>query len=209
LIQLLLTKKYMMPLMLLHPVMAASVGVGYWAGWRFRTQKDARVFDPRRTLEPPLAADERRTYKTLLDQAKRALASEEFAATDMKWRKVRAVAQPSVDENGKPVLRLQEAESTIEIGLCRENLLDQQTPPQFVQQLLITGLEDLLPPGSPSRASQAEVENDWKLLQQTLASGRKHERKFQVQRAFLTTTRSCATIHRVSRFPHSSLLLVL
>jgi hypothetical protein len=66
----------------------------------------------RRTLEPPLAANERRTYKTLLAQAKRALASEEFAATDMKWRKVGAVAEPSVDQNGRLVLRLQEAEST-------------------------------------------------------------------------------------------------
>jgi hypothetical protein len=168
----LLTKKYMMPLMLLHPVMAASVGVGYWAGWRFRPQKDAMVFDPRRALELPLAADERRTYKTLLDQVKRALATEELAAPNMRWRKVLAVAEPSVDHNGKPVLRLQEAESTIEIGLCRENLLDQQTPAQFVQQLLITRLEDLLGPGSPSRASQAEVDNDWKLLQQSLASDR-------------------------------------
>jgi len=170
----LLAKKYMMPLMLLHPVMAGSVGVGYWAGWRFRPEKDAMVFDPRRTLEPPLAADERRTYKTLLEQAKRALASEEFRAHDIKWRKVRADAEPSVDQQGKPVLRLQEAESTIEIGLCRENLLEEQTPPQFVQQLLITRLEDLLRPGSPSRASQTDVENDWKLLQQTFASNKEN-----------------------------------
>jgi hypothetical protein len=170
----LLAKKYMMPLMLLHPVMAGSVGLGYWAGWRFRPEKDAMVFGPRRTLEPPLAADERRTYKTLLEQAKRALASEEFRAHDIKWRKVRADAEPSVDQQGKPVLRLQEAESTIEIGLCRENLLEEQTPPQFVQQLLITRLEDLLRPGSPSRASQTDVENDWKLLQQTFASNKEN-----------------------------------
>ena len=88
--------------MLLHPVMAGA-GVGYWLGWRFRPEKDAMVFDPRRALEPPLAADERRTYKTLLDQAKRALASEEFAANDIKWWTVRATAEPSVDHNGKPV----------------------------------------------------------------------------------------------------------
>ncbi len=170
----LLAKKYMMPLMLLHPVMAGSVGLGYWAGWRFRPEKDAMVFGPRRTLEPPLAADERRTYKTLLEQAKRALASEEFRAHDIKWRKVRADAEPSVDQQGKPVLRLLEAESTIEIGLCRENLLEEQTPPQLVQQLLITRLEDLLRPGSPSRASQTDVENDWKLLQQTFASNKEN-----------------------------------
>lgn len=170
----LLAKKYMMPLMLLHPVMAGSVGVGYWAGWRFRPEKDAMVFDPRRTLEPPLAADQRRTYKTLLEQARRALASEELQAHDIKWQKVRADAEPRVDQQGKPVLRLQEAESTFEIGLCRENLLDEQTPPQFVQQLLITRLEDLLRPGTPSRASQTDVENDWKLLQQTFASDKEN-----------------------------------
>jgi len=163
----LLAKKYMAPLMFLHPVMAGSVGVAYWAGWRFRPAKDAMVFDPRRSLEAPLSAEERGTYKGLLDEVKRNAAEEE-AAANSQWQKVRATGEPRLDENGQPVLRLQEADAIIETGLTRENLLREQSPPQLVQQLLITRMEEELGAGSP-RVSQSDVENDWKLLQKSFA----------------------------------------
>jgi hypothetical protein len=173
----LLAKKYMAPLMFLHPVMAGSVGIAYWAGWRFHPAKDAIVFDPRRSLEAPLSAGERRTYKELLDNVKRAAAEEEAVANTLKWQKVRATAEPGLDGNGHPVLRLQETDSTVEIGLCRENLLRGQSPPQLVQELLITRLEDELGPGAP-RASQSDVENDWKLLQKSFAMDATRARSF-------------------------------
>jgi hypothetical protein len=164
----LLAKKYMAPLMFLHPVMAGSVGVAYWAGWRFRPAKDAMVFDPRRALEAPLSGEERRTYKGLLDDVRRTAAEEEAAASLLKWQKLRATGEPSLDQNGQPILRFQEADATVEIGLTRENLLNEPSPPQLVQQLLITRMESELAAGSP-RASHSDVENDWKLLQKSFA----------------------------------------
>jgi hypothetical protein len=172
----LLAKKYMAPLMFLHPVMAGSVGVAYWAGWRFHPAKDAMVFDPRRSLEAPLSAEERRIYKSLLDDVKHTTAEEEAAANTLKWQKVRATAEPSLDENGHPILRLKEADSTVELGLCRENLL-RESPPQLVQELLITRLEEELGAGAP-RASQSDVENDWKLLQKSFAMDTAPARSF-------------------------------
>jgi dihydrofolate reductase len=65
-------------------------------------------------------------------------------------------------------LRLQEADATVELGLTRENLLREPSPPQLVQQLLITRMEQELGAGS-ARASQGDVENDWKLLQKSFA----------------------------------------
>jgi hypothetical protein len=38
-------------------------------------------------------------------------------------------------------------------------------PPELVQELLLTRLEHELKPGKPSRASQQQVKNDWKMLQ--------------------------------------------
>jgi hypothetical protein len=77
--------------------------------------------------------------------------------------------EPSLDENGQPLLRLAGEGATVEIGLCRENLLSEQSPPRLVQQLLITRLEEQLRSSSP-RASASDVARDWKLLQQSLAS---------------------------------------
>ncbi len=164
----LLAKKYMAPLLFLHPVMAGSVGVAYWAGWRFKPAKDATIFDARRALEPPLSNGDQRTYKALLDEVKHTPTVEEAAATDVKWKHVQTAAEPGLDKAGLPIFRVQEGDFSFEVGLARGNVLHSSAPPQIVQQLLITRLEEEL--RSASHSSQSDIESDWKLLQQTLTA---------------------------------------
>jgi hypothetical protein len=163
----LLAKKYMAPLLFLHPVMAGSVGVAYWAGWRFKPAKDATVFDARRALEPPVSAEDRRTFRALLDEVKRTPSVEEASSTEDRWKNLQAAAEPALDENGSPVLRVEEGHVNYEVGLSHANLLNSSAPPQLVQQLLIVRLEDEL--RETAHASQSDLQSDWKLLQQTLS----------------------------------------
>src|SRR5438552_8968809 len=61
------------------------------------------------------------------------------------------------DVNGEPV----------RIGICRDNALRMNAPPEIVQDLVLTRLEQELKP-KPARASKRQVEQDFSLLQRAL-----------------------------------------
>jgi hypothetical protein len=162
----LLAKKYMMPLLLLHPIMAGSVEAAYWAGWRFRLPKDAPIFDPVEGLQQPLQTEERRSYQRQLKAMKRDQLEGVPNPTD--WPRLAAQAEPQLDSDGHPILQVKDEIGTVEIGLCRANILRTTAPPELVQQLLLVRLQHDLKAGDPARASAANVATDWRLLQQTL-----------------------------------------
>jgi hypothetical protein len=169
----LLAKKYMMPLMLLHPVMAGGASVGYWLGWRFHPAKNAMVFNPRRSLETPLTAKDRDMYKKLLADVRKSVAEDQDSSKANQWERAMSAGTPTLDRNGRLALRLEEGDQTVEIGLCRENLLSDRSSPELVQDLLINRLEEQLRSGSP-RASASDIQSDWKLLRQTMVLDKEH-----------------------------------
>ena len=162
----LLAKKYMMPLALLHPVMAGSVEVAYWAGWRFQPAKDALIFDPVQGLQPPLQTAERRTYERQLNAMKRDQL--EGVPRPGEWPRLQAESNPQLDAAGRPLLQVKDDIGAVEIGLCRNNILRTSAPPELVQQLLLVRLQQELKPGKPPRTSATDVAADWHLLQLSL-----------------------------------------
>jgi len=158
-----LAKKYVTPVLLFHPLLVGTVEAAYWAGWRFNPGKDALIFDPNQlnALETPLSAADRRAYQKSIFILKR-----ENREPDLQdWRKLQASAEPQVDLEGRPFLRMQVGERSFQVGICRGNALRLSAPPEFTEQILLTGLEQQLKPGKPSRISERQVERDWKLLQ--------------------------------------------
>jgi hypothetical protein len=136
---LVLAKKYVTPVLLFHP-----------------------IFDPATGLEMPLTDAQRRAYESSVSALKR---DAEEAESTPDWRKLAASAEPQLDAAGQPFLRIQMDGRTVHVGLCRGNALRLTAPPELVQELLLTRLEHELKPGKPSRASQQQVKNDWKMLQ--------------------------------------------
>lgn len=170
---LVLAKKYVTPVLMFHPFVVGGVEAAYWTGWRFNPGKDALIFDPNsadlknsadpnRGLELPLTKSERRSYEGLVVRAKRA--SEESGELP-SWRQVENHAEPELDASGGPFLRLEVDGRTTQLGLCRGNMLRLSAPPEFVEDLVLTRLQDELKPGKPARASVPEVKRDWKLLE--------------------------------------------
>ncbi|SRR6266542_4888909 len=158
-----LAKKYVTPVLLFHPLLVGTVEAAYWAGWRFNPGKDALIFDPNQlnALETPLSAADRRAYQKSIFILKR-----ENREPDLQdWRKLQASAEPQLDLEGRPFLRMQVGERSFQVGICRGNALRLSAPPEFTEQILLTGLEQQLKPGKPSRISERQVERDWKLLQ--------------------------------------------
>jgi hypothetical protein len=166
-----LAKKYVTPFLLFHPFVVGTVEAAYWAGWRFNPAKGALIFDannmnagdPRQVLELPLSSDQRRFYELSLAAIKRG----SIGADLPEWRKLQAVADPQLDASGQPFLKAQLDGGTIRVGLSRSNALLFDTPPEFLQGLLVTRLDNELKSNKP-RTSQPQVESDWKLLQRAV-----------------------------------------
>lgn len=161
----LLAKKYMAPLALLHPVLIGTVTAAYWSG-RFRQPRDPMVLDSGQNISPPIDEGQRRSYEELLSGLEQTSLEE---GPTPKWQHLQEDAQPALDANGQAVLRIEHEGRTVEIGLCRENVLRTGAPPELVRQLLLTRLQHDLKRGTPFRASENEIASDWALLQHSFS----------------------------------------
>jgi|SRR5579864_1042303 len=162
-----LAKKYVTPVLMFHPFVVGGVEAAYWTGWRFNPAKGALIFDPSVTavksaLEVPLTGAQRRSYEGLLAREKRAAAESEPLPS---WRKLEAYASPELDAGGRPFVKWQIDGETVQLGLCRSNMLRLSAPPEFVEDLVLARLQQELKSGKPARASAVEVKSDWKLLE--------------------------------------------
>jgi hypothetical protein len=165
-----LAKKYVIPFLLFHPIVVGTVEAAYWTGWRFNPAKNALIFNPNPNsedqnggLETPLTSPQRRSYESSLADLRR-IESESLP----NWRRLQAGAEPQLDASGQPFLQMQADGVTVQVGVCRNNALRLAAPPEVVQQLLFTRLEQQLKPGNPSRTSLQQIESDWILLQQAV-----------------------------------------
>jgi hypothetical protein len=62
-------------------------------------------------------------------------------------------------------------EQWVDVGIARENILNDGTPPDLAKELLAARLREELRSSDPPRASQTDVMNDWNLLRQVLPPG--------------------------------------
>ncbi len=167
------SKKYIVPSAVVSPIFAgcvAAVYVGTGAG-HFEPARNAMVFvvgsGPARPLDP----EDRRAYQLQLKHFLAGAYPEKAGqSVDKVWEKLQSRAKTSVDDQGRPVLQLQVGDSLVQIGVAADNVLQGSAPPQLVRQLLEARLQSELRRRSP-QLSEAEVERDWNLLQQTMVKG--------------------------------------
>jgi hypothetical protein len=163
-----LAKKYVTPVLLFHPFVVGTVEAAYWAGWRFNPTKGALIFDatstdPWHRLDLPLSDAQRRFYQEALSSLKRDVRQEGAPG----WKEFQSSAKPEIDGEGQAFLRGEVNGEPVRIGICRDNAFRMTAPPEIVQDLMLTRLEQELKP-KPARTSKRQVEADWKLLQRAL-----------------------------------------
>ena len=163
-----LAKKYVTPLLLFHPFVIGTVETAYWAGWRFNPTKGALIYnaadiDPWWELGLPLTKAQRRFYLESVSSMARDVREEGVPG----WKEFQASANPQLDAQGQPVLQANVSGHTVRIGMSRENAFRLSTPPELVQDMMLTRLEQELKPKSP-HISKRQVESEWKLLQRAL-----------------------------------------
>ena len=158
------SKKYIVPSAVASPVFAgcvAAVYLGTGAG-RFDPARQALVFNAGRGLEPPLGAEDRRSYQSELNHL------ELNADPVEKWRRLLRNATPEFDAQGRPVMRIRLGEEIVSVGVAGSNIFANDAPEAFTAQLLEARLHAELRRGNPPKASESDVTRDWNLLQEAV-----------------------------------------
>jgi hypothetical protein len=169
------SKKYIVPSAVVSPIFAgcvAAVYVGTGAS-HFEPARNAMVFVVGNDPERPLDREDRRAYQLELKHCLAGAYPEKPKQNaDKVWEKLQSKAKTGVDEQGRPVLQVQVGNSTVQIGVAADNVMDGNAPPQLVSQLLEARLQSELRSKSSQGLSESEVDRDWKLLQKTVAERR-------------------------------------
>lgn len=169
------SKKYIVPSAVVSPIFAgcvAAVYVGTGAG-RFNPSQQALVFNAERALEPPLGAEDRRSYQSELNhlmenQIVADPGSESAGARLEKWRHLLHDAAPEFDSQGRPVMLIPVGEEVVSVGVSDSNILGSDAPQPLMQKLLEARLRAELRKGSPPKASESDITRDWNLLQNAM-----------------------------------------
>jgi hypothetical protein len=169
------SKKYILPSAVVSPIFVgcvAAVYVGTGAS-HFEPARNAMVFVVGNDPERPLDREDRRAYQLELKHfLAGAYPEKPRQNADKVWKKLQSKAQTGVDEQGRPVLQVEVGNSTVNIGMAADNVMDGNAPPQLVRQLLEARLQSELRSKSSQGLSETEVDRDWKLLQRTVAERR-------------------------------------
>jgi hypothetical protein len=171
------SKKYIVPSVVVSPIFAgcvAAVYVGTGAG-HFEPERGAMVFVVGGDPELPLGHEDRRAYQVELKHLLAGAYPERSKQNaDRSWEHLQSRAQAGVDDQGRPVLRMEIDGKLVQVGDSAQNVLSSGAPPQLVRQLLEARLQSELRHGSSHGLTESEIARDWKLLQLTMPENEEH-----------------------------------
>lgn len=159
-------KKYMLPVLVLHPYIAGSLIAGYIGHGRFDPSTDALVLDAGNRLGQPMTHADRRADQDRLDELVKAPAPQEAAGNRPDL--LHTAAEPSFDVDGEPLLEVRNGGTVTPVGIARDNILNEPDGFEFAAGLVKARLREELKPAAARKTARSDVENDLALLQRLL-----------------------------------------
>jgi len=171
------SKKYIVPSAIASPIFAGGVLAVYLgtAEGRFQPDRGALVFHADGPSEPPMAGKNRKAYQQKLKNLLAEVDPGSGRRFDKEWAKRQSHAKTGFDEQGSPILLIQDGEHLVRVGASAANVLNASDSPQFARQILAARLQSELRHSSPHALSEGDIARDWNLLQQTLRPQRVSE----------------------------------
>ena len=163
-------KKYMLPLVALHPYIGGGLLVEYFGHRRFDPARNALVFnlDSGGQLDAPMTRDDRLRYQSRLDELSQTGSGGDSLNEEKHWERLQAGARPGLDASGQPVLQLRVGGDLAQVGISRANILSVSDSSELAARLLEARLRQELRPATARKASPSDVEKDLTLFQQVL-----------------------------------------
>lgn len=170
-------KKYMLPLVVLHPYIGGGLLAEYFGHKRFDPARKALILDSSNQLDDPMTRDQRVAYQSRMNemiQGSSLLDPSNDGANDRRvrgktWEHSLASAQPGFDGAGQPILQFQFGDDWAQVGVARSNLMSVSQSPELAAKLLEARLRQELRPSTAHKTSSRDVDKDLKLFRQLLA----------------------------------------
>ncbi|HEY6271833.1 MAG TPA: hypothetical protein VIX19_07560 [Terriglobales bacterium] len=166
-------KKYVVPMLLLHPYISGGVLAVYFGRPRFNPAQHALVLDSRWQLDTPMTSAERRSFLSELDELKQ-MSSVQDSSSDSSvvgktWEQLQAGAEPGLDSSGTPVVQVRIGGDVANVGISRANVLSGPGSSDLAAKLLAARIQQELRPAMARKAAHSEVASDLALLRQLLS----------------------------------------
>ncbi len=167
-------KKYMVPLVVLHPYIGGGLLVEYFGHRRFDPGRNALILDSDHELNAPMTHDERLAYQSRLDELSLTPSTtdpvnEGKTKEGKVWERLQASATPGIDTSGRPVLQLRAGDDLAQVGLSRANISSVSDSSELAAKLLEARLRQELRPATARKTSSSDVKKDLALLQYLLS----------------------------------------
>jgi hypothetical protein len=175
-------KKYMLPVVVLHPYIGGGLLAEHFFHKGFDPGKKALVLDSNRQLDAPMTRDERITYQSRLDELTLPSSEINRSSEDKNagkeggktkegktWERLQSGAQPAFDALGQPVLNIGIGADSTQVGLSRANILTGSESLELASRLLAARIRQELRPATARKTSSGDVARDLALLQQLLS----------------------------------------
>ena len=172
-------KKYEIPLLVFHPFVGGGVAVAYVVSGRFNPAQNALMYTPGEALEKPLTDEQRRDFAKGLEELLRSGGDSSVPRSPADWRILLAKATFAPDEDGRPALHVSlregnraasTGESSVVVGLTRDNILNSTAPTRLTRDLLVVRLRQELRKGTSPHTSERVFRSDIALLEKLLAA---------------------------------------
>ena len=168
-------KKYMVPVVALHPYIGGGLLIGYF-GHHFDPARNALILDSSRQLDAPMTRDDRLTYQSRLDELSLTPSAvdpvkeeKSEGKTEVKtWERWQASARPGLDASGQPILQMGTGDDLDQVGLSRANILNGSESPELAARLMEARIRQELKSATVRKTSHSDVEKDLALYQQLL-----------------------------------------
>jgi hypothetical protein len=176
-------KKYMIPVVALHPYIGGGLLIGYF-GYHFDPAKHAMVWDSDTELNSPMTHDERVTYQSRIDEMSVSLApaaidisneekveikNTEKAKEVKTWERLQASAEPGFDASGQPILKMDIDGGLAKVGLSRANIISGSESPELAAKLLEARIRQELRPATARKTAASDVARDLTLYRHLLS----------------------------------------
>jgi hypothetical protein len=166
-------KKYMVPLLILHPYISGGVLAAYFGHPRFNPAQHALVLDSQWQLDAPMTSADRRFYQKQLDELRQKGATADSpsdAAMEGKtWQSLQAGAKPELDDSGTPAMQVRIGSEVETVGMSRANVLNDPGSSELAAKLLAARIQQELRTTGPRKAAHSDVASDVGLLRQLLS----------------------------------------
>lgn len=170
-------KKYMAPLVMLHPLIFGGIATAYLVGDRFNPAKGDLVFNLNGNPAAPVTNIDRKSYLKNLDSMMDSRNDEDAEHADKSWRQFEESAQVLLDAAGHPILLAPIDEKEVKMGIALDDFVNKNAPADLEIGLLEARLRQQLTKGRAPKISGEQLHQEWQLLEEIDSAGREEVSK--------------------------------